>query len=53
VPVVLDVTHSVQLPGSAGDASGGQAELIEPLARAGIGASGRGDLKFHSIHVPC
>ena len=38
VPVVLDVTHSVQLPGGAGDASGGQPEFIEPLARAGVGA---------------
>jgi 2-dehydro-3-deoxyphosphooctonate aldolase (KDO 8-P synthase) len=37
-PVVLDVTHSVQLPGGAGNASGGQPEFIEPLARAGIGA---------------
>lgn len=36
--VVLDVTHSVQLPGGAGNASGGQPEFIEPLARAGVGA---------------
>ena len=34
-PVVYDVTHSVQLPGGAGTASGGQPEFIEPLARAG------------------
>lgn len=33
-PVVFDATHSVQLPGGLGDASGGQAEFIEPLARA-------------------
>lgn len=33
-PVVFDVTHSVQLPGGAGKASGGQPEFIEPLARA-------------------
>ena len=37
VPVVLDVTHSVQLPGGQGNASGGQPEFIEPLARAGVG----------------
>jgi 2-dehydro-3-deoxyphosphooctonate aldolase (KDO 8-P synthase) len=37
-PVVLDVTHSVQLPGGAGNASGGQPEFIEPLARAGVAA---------------
>ena len=35
-PVVYDVTHSVQLPGGRGHASGGQPEFIEPLARAGI-----------------
>lgn len=37
-PVVYDVTHSVQLPGGRGDASGGQPEFIEPLARAGVAA---------------
>ena len=34
-PVVLDVTHSLQLPGAAGGSSGGQAEYIPQLARAG------------------
>ena len=33
-PVVFDATHSVQLPGGAGDQSGGQAELVPYLARA-------------------
>ena len=37
-PVILDVTHSVQLPGAGGVASGGQPEFIEPLARAGVAA---------------
>jgi 2-dehydro-3-deoxyphosphooctonate aldolase (KDO 8-P synthase) len=37
-PVVYDVTHSVQLPGGQGRASGGQPEFIEPLARAGVAA---------------
>ncbi len=37
-PVVFDVTHSVQLPGAAGTASGGQPEFIEPLARAAVAA---------------
>ena len=37
-PVVYDVTHSVQLPGGNGDASGGQPEFIETLARAGVAA---------------
>jgi 2-dehydro-3-deoxyphosphooctonate aldolase (KDO 8-P synthase) len=33
-PVVFDATHSVQLPGAAGSASGGQPQFIEPLSRA-------------------
>jgi 2-dehydro-3-deoxyphosphooctonate aldolase (KDO 8-P synthase) len=37
-PVVYDVTHSVQLPGGQGHASGGQPEFIKPLARAGVAA---------------
>ena len=37
-PVVYDVTHSVQLPGGQGQASGGQPEFIETLARAGVAA---------------
>jgi 2-dehydro-3-deoxyphosphooctonate aldolase (KDO 8-P synthase) len=35
-PVVFDATHSVQLPGAAGDSSGGAPEFIEPLARAAV-----------------
>ncbi len=35
-PVVFDVTHSVQLPGGQGDASGGDRDFIPPLARAGV-----------------
>jgi 2-dehydro-3-deoxyphosphooctonate aldolase (KDO 8-P synthase) len=37
-PVVFDATHSVQLPGEQGYASGGQPEFIEPLARAAVAA---------------
>ncbi len=37
-PVVFDVTHSLQLPGGQGTASGGQPEFIGPLARAGAAA---------------
>jgi 2-dehydro-3-deoxyphosphooctonate aldolase (KDO 8-P synthase) len=37
-PVVFDATHSVQLPGGQGNASGGQPEFIEPLARAAVAA---------------
>lgn len=35
-PVVLDATHSVQLPGGAKAMSGGQPEFIFPIARAGV-----------------
>jgi 2-dehydro-3-deoxyphosphooctonate aldolase (KDO 8-P synthase) len=35
-PVIFDATHSVQLPGAAGQGSGGQPEFIEPLARAAV-----------------
>jgi 2-dehydro-3-deoxyphosphooctonate aldolase (KDO 8-P synthase) len=37
-PVVFDATHSVQLPGATGAASGGQPQFIEPLARAAVAA---------------
>jgi 2-dehydro-3-deoxyphosphooctonate aldolase (KDO 8-P synthase) len=37
-PVVFDGTHSVQLPGGQGEASGGQREFIPVLARAAVGA---------------
>ena len=37
-PVVFDATHSVQLPGAAGDASGGQREFVPVLARAAAAA---------------
>lgn len=35
-PVVFDATHSVQLPGGTGSASGGQPEFIAPLASAAV-----------------
>ena len=37
-PVVFDATHSVQLPGGNGVASGGQREFVPVLARAAVGA---------------
>jgi 2-dehydro-3-deoxyphosphooctonate aldolase (KDO 8-P synthase) len=37
-PVVFDATHSVQLPGAQGNASGGQREFIPVLARAAVAA---------------
>jgi 2-dehydro-3-deoxyphosphooctonate aldolase (KDO 8-P synthase) len=47
-PVVFDATHSVQLPGGAGSASGGQPQYIETLARAAV-AVGVGGL-FVEVH---
>jgi 2-dehydro-3-deoxyphosphooctonate aldolase (KDO 8-P synthase) len=37
-PVVFDATHSVQLPGGQGTASGGQREYVPVLARAAVAA---------------
>jgi len=38
VPVVFDVTHSLQLPGGGDGVTAGQAEFVEPLASAGVAA---------------
>ena len=37
-PVVYDATHSVQMPGGLGSASGGQREMVPVLARAAVAA---------------
>jgi 2-dehydro-3-deoxyphosphooctonate aldolase (KDO 8-P synthase) len=37
-PVIFDATHSVQLPGGAGDRSSGQREFVPVLARAAVAA---------------
>jgi len=37
-PVIFDATHSVQLPGGMGNASGGERALAIPLARAAVAA---------------
>ncbi|MDI6854271.1 MAG: 3-deoxy-8-phosphooctulonate synthase [Deltaproteobacteria bacterium] len=47
-PVILDVTHSVQLPGGLGSSSGGQREFIPLLARAGVAAGVDG--LFMEVH---
>jgi 2-dehydro-3-deoxyphosphooctonate aldolase (KDO 8-P synthase) len=47
-PVILDVTHSVQLPGGLGGSSGGQREFIPLLARAGVAAGVDG--LFMEVH---
>src|SRR3954470_1635381 len=48
VPVVFDVTHSLQLPGGLGKATGGQAEYIEDFARAGVACGV--DAIFMEVH---
>ncbi|NCC23954.1 MAG: 3-deoxy-8-phosphooctulonate synthase [Deltaproteobacteria bacterium] len=47
-PVVFDATHSVQLPGGLGHASGGQRELVPVLARAAVAAGVHG--VFMEVH---
>lgn len=42
LPVVFDATHSVQLPGGAKDASGGERKFIPTLSRAAIAAGAHG-----------
>jgi 2-dehydro-3-deoxyphosphooctonate aldolase (KDO 8-P synthase) len=48
VPVVFDVTHSLQLPGGQGQSSGGQPEFIPHFARAGVAAGVDG--LFMEVH---
>ncbi|HEY0049108.1 MAG TPA: 3-deoxy-8-phosphooctulonate synthase [Pyrinomonadaceae bacterium] len=48
VPVIFDVTHSLQLPGGLGKATGGQAEYIEHFARAGVACGV--DAVFMEVH---
>jgi 2-dehydro-3-deoxyphosphooctonate aldolase (KDO 8-P synthase) len=48
VPVVFDVTHSLQLPGAGEGVTTGLAEYIAPLARAGVAAGVDG--VFMEVH---
>lgn len=47
-PVVFDATHSLQLPGGLGNASGGERRYIPALARAGVAAGI--DALFMEVH---
>ncbi len=42
VPVVLDITHSLQQPNQASGVTGGKPALIETIARAGIAVGADG-----------
>lgn len=48
VPVIMDATHSVQLPGGLGGASGGQREYVPVLASAAVAAGADG--VFMEVH---
>lgn len=48
VPVCFDATHSVQLPGGAGHASGGERAFAAPLARAAVAVGV--DALFFEVH---
>lgn len=55
-PVIFDATHSLQLPGSLGSASGGQRQYVPALARAGVAVGCHGlFLEVHEDpdHAPC
>ena len=47
-PVVFDATHSVQKPGGKGNATGGNREYVEPLAKAAVAAGA--DALFFEVH---
>jgi 2-dehydro-3-deoxyphosphooctonate aldolase (KDO 8-P synthase) len=49
VPVVFDVTHSLQLPGAGDGVTAGLAQYIEPLASAGVAAGVDG--LFLEVHA--
>ncbi len=56
IPVVFDVTHSLQLPGGLGDRSGGKREFVPYLSRAAVGCGIDG--LFMEVHpdpdnAPC
>jgi 2-dehydro-3-deoxyphosphooctonate aldolase (KDO 8-P synthase) len=48
IAVIYDVTHSLQLPGAAGEQSGGARQFAEPLARAAVAAGADG--VFLEVH---
>jgi len=48
IPVILDVTHSLQIPNREEGTSGGHPELIETIAKAGIAAGADGI--FMEVH---
>ena len=48
VPVIYDVTHSLQLPGAGADGTSGAREYAEPLARAAVAAGADG--VFLEVH---
>lgn len=48
-PVVFDATHSVQLPGGAGDSSSGERKYVETLAKSAVAAGA--NALFFEVHT--
>jgi 2-dehydro-3-deoxyphosphooctonate aldolase (KDO 8-P synthase) len=48
IPVIYDVTHSLQLPGAGAEGTGGERDFAEPLARAAVAAGADG--VFLEVH---
>jgi len=48
IPVIYDITHSLQLPGAAAEGTAGAREFAEPLARAAVAAGADG--VFLEVH---
>jgi 2-dehydro-3-deoxyphosphooctonate aldolase (KDO 8-P synthase) len=49
-PIIFDATHSVQIPGGAGDSSSGDRKFVATLAKAAVAAGSNG--LFFEVH-PC
>ena len=47
-PVIFDATHSVQLPGAAGESSGGERKFVPLLAKSAVAAGAKG--LFFEVH---
>lgn len=55
-PVIFDATHSVQLPGGAGEVSSGQRQFVGTLAKAAVAAGANGlfmEVHPDPDHAPC
>ena len=51
-PIILDVTHSLQLPGGQGNSAGGRSHQAEDLARAAIALKISGSVSYTHLTLP-